>query len=333
MKQFKETKYVSGKDNITFFRNIRKRRVWLPFFISFLVFVFLVVSVIVVLRDGSRVVLTEVVVSHLQVPESFNGYKILQISDLLGKEFGDRQKKIKKLLKDAEYDMVLFTGDFFESPDETDFWAVRDLMECLRDDVPIYYIVGDNDYIPSNVDSDSNSWKICINPAKKTEFMKFFESEYGAKFVYPAQKITSESGESIYLTGVSYDKDVLNSMDFDQDVDFSICITHKPINYNVTRRLKDVNKRTFTEVDYDLSISGHTLGGQYRIPVLGAVYTPELGLFPDEDDVYGLSSDGNGRFNYISGGLGVEQGFRMLSTPEISLIELQKAEPDIEADS
>jgi predicted MPP superfamily phosphohydrolase len=322
---FKKTMYSSGKKKISFFKDIKKSRVWIPLVAIALAVVLLVTLLILILRDGSRVVLTEVVIAHEQVPESFDGYKILQISDLLGTEFGDRQAKIKKLLKDVEYDMILFTGDFFKSPEETDYWAVRDLMECLDTDVPIYYIVGDNDYVPANAPSNSNKWKMCINPPKKTDFMKFFEENYGAEFIYPAQKITSDEGESIYLTGIEYDKDVLNGMDFDQDKDFSICVTHKPINYNVTRRLKDVNKRTFTEIDYDVSISGHTLGGQYRLPVLGAVYDDETGLFPEEDDVYGLSSDGNGRLNYVCGGLGVEKGLRIFCTPEISLIELRTA--------
>ena len=321
--KFRKTKYASGKKKDAFFRDIKKKRVWIPFVAVALALVLLVGGIIAVLRDGSRVVLREVTVEHAQIPRSFDGYKILQISDLLGKEFGDRQAKIKKLLQGVEYDMILFTGDFLESPEEEDYWAVRDLMECLDPSVPIYYIVGENDYVPTNVNQDSDKWKMCITPPKKTDFMKFFEADYGAKFVYPARKITSEEGESIYLTGISYDRDTLNGMDFDQDKDFSICVTHKPINYNVTRRLKDVNKRTFTEVDYDLSLSGHTLGGQYRVPILGAVYSEEFGFFPDENDVYGLSGDGDGRINYVCGGLGTKSGIRVFCTPEISLIELK----------
>jgi len=324
--QYKQTVYASGKKKISFFKDVKRRRWWVPFCLCFLAFVLLVTGVIAVFRDASRVVLTEVTVEHPQVPASFDGYKILQISDIFGKEFGDRQKKIRKALEGAEYDIVVFTGDFLKSQNDTDFWPIRDLMDCIDPEAPIYYIVGDNDYHPEKVKEDSESWKICINPAYKTPFMEFFESEYGAEFIYPAQKITSDEGESIYLTGVNYNRDVLNAMDFDQDTDFSICVTHKPINYDVSRRLKDVNKRMFTEVDYDLSLSGHTLGGQYRIPILGAVYDTETGLFPEEDNVYGLSKDSAGRFNYICGGLGVQKGIRVMCTPEISIITIKPAE-------
>lgn len=77
-------------------------------------------------------------------------------------------------------------------------------------------------------------------------------------------------------------------------------------------RLKEVNAQRLTEVDYDLSISGHTHGGQVRLPLLGAVYVEGKGLFPQEEDSAGLHSDGQGRYNYISTGLGASgfPGFR-----------------------
>ena len=325
MKKLKPTKYTPGNKKELFFSDVKKKNILIPLLAVVLVFVLLIGGVIAMLRAGSRVVLTKVTVEHSQIPASFDGYRILQISDLYGKEFGDRQSRIRKLLKDVEYDMILFTGDFLSSAEDTDYWAVRDLMDCLNTEVPIYYIVGDNDYTPANVSADNDRWKMCIKPASKTDFMQFFEREYGAVFVYPAQRIDSPEGESIYLTGIEYTKDVLNALDFDPDSCFSICVTHKPINYNVSRRLKDVNKRTFTEVDYDLSISGHTFGGQYRLPLLGAVYSEDEGWFPQETSLYGLSSDGDGRLNYICGGLGTASGIRVFSTPEISLIELKCA--------
>lgn len=325
MKKLKPTKYTPGNKKVPFFADVKKKHILLPILAVLLVIALIAGCVIAMLRDASRVVLTKVTVTHSQIPASFDGYRILQISDLYGKEFGDRQSRIRKALEGVEYDMILFTGDFLSSAEDTDYWAVRDLMDCLNTNVPIYYIVGDNDYKPANVSEDNDRWKMCIKPAAKTEFMQFFEREYGAVFVYPAQRIESSAGESIYLTGIEYNKEILNNMDFDQDTCFSICVTHKPINYNVSRRLKDVNKRTFTEVDYDLSVSGHTFGGQYRLPLLGAVYSEDEGWFPQESSVRGLSSDGDGRWNYINGGLGTASGIRIFSTPEISLIELKCA--------
>jgi len=326
--KFKQSKYMSGNLKESFFVETKKKRPYIPIIIILLVLALLVVFATTGLRKGQTLVLTTVTVPSEQLPESFDGFRILQISDILGKEFGANQSKIRELLKDAEYDIVIFTGDFFQKDDEDpDFWLIRDLMSCLDSEVPVYYILGDNDYSPPVVSTTSDKWKMCIEPPQKTAFQEFFETEFNAKFIYPVQQVRNSVGDAIYLTGIEYDRDKLNNMDFDQDVDFSICVTHKPINYNVTRRLKDVNKRMLTEVDYDLTISGHTLGGQYRIPILGNVFSEDDGWFPQEEDVKGLSIS-DGRYQFINGGLGVESGFRFFSNPEICIIELQYVQPE-----
>ena len=304
MKKLRRNQYISRSTKDSFFVDEKKKRPIIPLIIVGVILAAVFAFFIYGLRYGGKVVIARATVESSQLPKSFDGYKILQISDVYGKEFGERQKKLRDMLKDEDYDIVIFTGDYMGNDTDPDFWVIRDIIEGLKED----------------------EWKMCIVPPRKLEIMSLFE-EYGGMFVYPAQIVTNASGDSIYLTGISYDREALNAMDFDQDVDFSICVTHKPINYNVSRRLKDVNKRTLTEVDYDLSLSGHTFGGQYRLPVLGAIFSDEEGWFPQEKSLRGISRDDAGRYNYICGGLGVASGVRFFSNPEISIIELKYAEP------
>ena len=58
--RFKKTMYSSGKKKISFFKDIKKSRVWIPLVAIALAVVLLVTLLILILRDGSRVVLTEV---------------------------------------------------------------------------------------------------------------------------------------------------------------------------------------------------------------------------------------------------------------------------------
>lgn len=323
MKRIKRTKFMTSDGKFRFFGKAEKRFNFVPLIVVFVILAILAIFIGTGLRQGTKLKVTHCVVSHEQVPKSFDGYKILQISDVYGREYGTGQSQIKKLLEKEDYDLVLLTGDYFGKEKDRDYWQVRDLLDCLKKDVPVYYILGDNDYSPLVVSAKSDKWKMCIEPQEKTPFQIFMEEECGAKFVYPIQKITNDFGESIYLTGIKNDKELMNKYDFDADVDFSITVTHKPINYDVSRHLKDVNKYTITEIDYDLSISGHTGGGKYRLPIIGSVYDPDEGWFPQEEDVVGLSKDSDGRFNYICAGLGTEKGFRFFSNPEISIIELK----------
>ncbi len=324
MKKIKGSRYISHSTKDSFFVEEKKKHPIVPLIIIAVLLTGIVAFAIAGLRYGGKIVVTSATVESDRIPESFDGFRILQITDLHGKEFGDRQQNLKQVIDGLEYDIVVLTGDYIGEDNDPDYWIVRDLIACFKEGTPVYYILGDCDYTPANVGSGSEKWKMCIVPENETPIMSVFR-DCGAEFVYPAKKITNGAGDSIYLTGISYDKELMNRMEFDQDTDFSICITHKPINYNVTRRLKDVNKRTITEIDYDLCLSGHTMGGQYRVPVLGALYSDDEGLFPQEKSLKGLSVDDGGRYTFISGGLGVETGFRFFSNPEISLIELKYA--------
>lgn len=325
MKKVKRKQYISPGAKESFFVEQKKRRPIIPLIIAGVILTALILFVVIGLHFGATIEVVRVSVESNRLPKSFDGFKILQISDLYGRDIGDDRSGLKAIINDLDYDAVIFCGDYMGDEEDPDFWLVRDLVGGVKEGVPVFYILGDADYKPKNAPENSEKWKMCIVPPRKLEIMSLFE-EYGGMFVYPAQIVTNESGDSIYLTGISYDREALNAMDFDQDVDFSICVTHKPINYNVTRRLKDVNKRTLTEVDYDLSLSGHTFGGQYRLPVLGAIFSDEEGWFPQEKSLRGISKDDAGRYNYINGGLGVASGFRFFSNPEISIIELKCAD-------
>lgn len=86
-----------------------------------------------------------------------------------------------------------------------------------------------------------------------------------------------------------------------------------------------------SDMGYDLVISGHYHGGQYRIPLYGALFIPEIngkGVLPKQSEVSGVI-DRDGYVEYISRGLGANASmkfleFRFFNTPEINVIKLTK---------
>lgn len=291
-----------------------------------IVFVLLLSLIIYVLYDNGQIDVEYVTVSHTQIPVSFDGFRILQISDLHGKMFGEENRNLVERIDSLDYDMILLTGDYMSDPDSGNYWDIIDLLtDIKKNDVPIYYILGEADYEPENKENLKDNWNVCIVPKEKTELMERLD-DIGAKFVYPIQKLERGS-DAIYFTGISYQESLFDELEFDVDKHFSICVTHKPIDYDVNARLSSINAQKLLEVDYDLSISGHTHAGQFRLPLLGAIYIEGEGLFPQESHSSGLHSDGQGRFNYISAGLGASGSFsfRFCNTPAISVITLKHA--------
>jgi len=298
----------------------RKKKKYLGLIITFIV-ILLIVATLSVVKDNGSIKVTGVTIKNDQIPTSFDGYRILQISDLNGISFGRMQKRLIDKINSLEYDAIILTGDYLESSDSEDYWILLDILNGISKEKPVYYILGDKDYKASEIEQKDDNWNISIYPKEKTEFMQRIE-EFGVMFVYPISQI-SIGDESIYLTGTDYNLEAFDAVNFDSDKCFSICVTHKPITYDVSSRLEDVNAVTLQEVDYDLSIAGHTLGGQQRLPFLGAFYVEGQGMFPQEQYTYGLRTDEDGRQNIITSGLGHTKGsFRLFNTPELILITL-----------
>ena len=289
-----------------------------------LVAVLLVLAVMTafVIKDNHSVRVKKYTVVNEAIPSDFDGYRILQISDLKGMTFGDSQQRLIEKINSLDFDMVLFTGDYTKDKDSLDSYVFVELIESLTREVPVYFILGDGDCTEEDTLDPDNR---CFMPSEDNGIAKAFR-DAGAEMVYPIKRI--EKGDSsIYLTGIKYYEQSFDKVDFDSDKVFSICVTHAPINYNVNKRLESVNILSLKEVDFDLAISGHTLGGTVRLPVLGAVYTKEGGLFPEERYVYGMQELDGGRKSIISSGLGRDGVFplRLFNTPEIVIIELRSS--------
>lgn len=73
-------------------------------------------------------------VASQKLPESFDGFKIVQLSDLHGAEFGEDGMELVDKVGSLEPDMIALTGDFVT--DEGDLAAVEsslpDLLSCAR---------------------------------------------------------------------------------------------------------------------------------------------------------------------------------------------------------
>jgi predicted MPP superfamily phosphohydrolase len=287
--------------------------------------------------DNNRVVVDDVTLSHAELPVSFDGYKILQISDLHEKTFGPEQKKLVNLIKKQEYDLVLFTGDYI-ADGRGDLKPLKDLLKGMPNDREMYYILGHTDV------NNSITSLVAGN-----RFFDLFE-KYGVKPLYPGQKITI-NGESIWLKTNPYVgiNEIVDGSPSQQMIDakkafdqlynnasdpFTIEVSHRPTEIDhEDDLLHDYRTTTLGEtdeewIDWHLSINGFTHGGQYYLPIIGPLYAPGYGFFPGKVNVRGVHTV-NGHTQYVSPGLGASgpafAKFRLFNTPSIGLITLKKS--------
>jgi hypothetical protein len=256
--------------------------------------------------------------SFKDLPASFDGLKVLQISDLHLGSFKNK-KEVQRgvdLIKQQNADLVLFTGDMVNyKSDEVLPW-----VDMLSEINPLYgkfSIMGNHDY------GDYVRWE---DEKEKKENMAQFESlhkEMGFKLLRN-QNLTIEKGEEkIYIAGSeNWGKGIFSKYgDIDKTLNnvpesaFTILMSHDPSHFD----LQVKQHANFVH----LTLSGHTHGMQFGIEVPGFIkWSPVKYRYPKWAGLYEESS----KYLYVNRGFGYI-GFpgRVGIWPEITVLELKKA--------
>ena len=241
-------------------------------------------------------------VKSQKLPESFDGFKIVQLSDLHGAEFGEDGMGLVEKVKELEPDIIALTGDFVT--DEGDLAAVEKLAARLVKLCPVYFISGNHEF--------GSGLAVKVRNILERAGVKYLSNEY----------LTISRGEDEILLGGVEDPlayaDMLSPDELAQKMNdaapdaFKILLGHR--NYWMTE---------YPELPVDLIFCGHAHGGLIRIPGVGGLIGTDRRLFPDFD----AGEYNNGRYTLIvSRGLGNSVPIpRIFNRPEIVCVELSSA--------
>lgn len=241
-------------------------------------------------------------VNSQKLPESFDGFKIVQLSDLHGAEFGEDGMELVDKVGSLEPDMIALTGDFVT--DEGDLAAVKKLAGRLTELCPVYFVSGNHEF--------GSGLAVKVRNILERAGVKYLSNEY----------LTISRGEDEILLGGVEDPlayaDMLSPDELAQKMNdaapdaFKILLGHR--NYWMTEYL---------ELPVDLIFCGHAHGGLIRIPGVGGLIGTDRRLFPDFD----AGQFNNGRYTLIvSRGLGNSVSIpRIFNRPEIVCVELSSA--------
>ena len=323
-------------------------------FIALWVLLFLLATgMIYNIYDNGRVVVAKQDITLNRLPEAFEGYRILQISDLHGKYFGKDQGRLLAAIHSLDYDCVLLTGDMnkYAESDETSSGAVFALLNGLGSDKPVYWVDGNTGpFAVENLGGSCTGELTSVGKEIEEKGVRVLlepaEIERNGQriwFVPPLDKpeidlnysdVPEERFENHeqYEKVLAYGEQLQGWYDeLNHNGDVKIRVNHYPMQVN----LSEEEMESLGYLDYSLSIAGHYHGGQWRIPFYGALYIPSPtagtnnGYFPDQKEVKGLIRFGEMQ-QYVSAGLGASAniallGFRLFDTPEINLITLHGA--------
>ncbi|EOO27550.1 phosphoesterase [Bacillus cereus BAG1X2-3] len=272
---------------------------------SVLLIATLVGCIIFLYLQNNLISITEVKITSSKIPSSFKGYKILQISDLHNKQFGDNQDVLIQKIKSIDPDIIAITGDLIDSKSydaEVSMQLIREIVKKY----PVYFVTGNHE-----------QWSGKYNRLEK-ELKKYDVN------VLRNQHVGIRKGEQeINLLGIDDPEFVTGNRDEGNIIIDEIKkakIEMQPDRYNVLLSHRPEFLTEYADEQIDLVLSGHAHGGQVRLPFIGGLVAPNQGVLPKY--TAGLYVEQSTSM-VVSRGLGnsiIPQ--RILNRPEIVVVQL-----------
>lgn len=276
---------------ISFLEHNKKR------IIIYIILFFIAIFTVWLIWSNVSVQKTRILVSSVDLPDSFDGFKIAHISDLHNAEFGENNKRLLKKLRNAKPDIIAITGDSIDSR-RTDMDVTLSFIEQAMEIAQCYFVVGNHEA-----------------RIKKSDYRDFEEKliQLGVIVLHNEATTIEKNNEKITIFGI--DDPACKSK-------FEYCLEQgaKMGNYTVLLSHRPEYFEAYVENGYDLVLSGHAHGGQFRLPFIGGLYAPMQGVFPKYDSG-AYKQDGTTMI--VSRGLGNSSfPIRFNNRPELIIIEL-----------
>ncbi len=259
--------------------------------------------------------MSEPEVSHYKItspllPESFDGLKLVHLSDLHNKVFGKDNSPLFDRIAAEKPDIIVMTGDMIShgAPNTDKFLR---LVRRMTELCPVYYVNGNHEL--SDLDGDAFAYvaetmaaygAVCLDNtyaelARGTDTIRLCGLCYSAEY-YRGVREYKRGWKAFMLT------DMINFLGVKQPGEYTILLAHNPLDFDV-----------HAEWGADLSLGGHVHGGLIRLPFVKGIFSPERRLMPKYKE--GVYRSGNS-FLIASRGLG---RFRVHNPPEIVSVTLR----------
>ena len=255
------------------------------------------------------------------LPAAFDGFKIVQISDIHAGSFDDAEEVAKgaELINEQNPDLVVFTGDMVNS-DKNEVDGFINIFAGIKAAYGKFAVLGNHDYYGVPEEEEGASEQDIV------EYWEDFFSKYeqmGFQMLNNITRFIEKDGEKFALTGVEnwgagrwFPKkgDLDKALTDVTDDDFCVLLSHDPSHWDekVIPHSKKVN----------LTLSGHTHGMQFGIKMPGFKWSPVQYRYPRWAGLYEEAQ----QYLYVNTGFGfLAFPGRVGMWPEITVIELVRA--------
>lgn len=258
-----------------------------------------------------KLVVKEQTLYFKNLPAEFDGYRIVQISDLHIGTYGEDTTFVARVVNEVlaqNPDLIVYTGDLVNS-DAAEVDPFIPLLSSLSAPDGVLSIFGNHDYCYYNHHHQMEVIR------KEQEALKAKEREMGWQLLLNEHRVIWRDSTCIAVVGVEnvgkppfpHDGDLPKAMAGLADSTFVILLSHDPSHWRM---------EVLSETDIPLMLSGHTHAMQFRI---GSI-TPVRLKYPEWGGLY----EEDGQQLFVSTGVGGGIPFRFGAWPEICVLTLRR---------
>ena len=277
------------------------------------------VIVLIVIMFDSRMIVRRY---EIDSPKVDTPIRIALITDLHSCKYGKKQTKLLNAIYAESPDLVLLGGDIFD--DVIEDTNTELFLAGISERYPCYYVTGNHEY-----------WSGQAKFSAKIDIL----NKYNIVILAGASEVVEVNGESINLCGVNDPDAYMVEIDSETDPQaYEEAQNRKEVTF--TQQLDNVSSvsengnftlllshrpeffEQYTDYNFDLVLSGHAYGGQWRVPlVLDGLYAPDQGVFPE---YAGGRYEQDGTTMIVSRGLARESTWapRVFNRPELVIVDI-----------
>ena len=261
-----------------------------------------------------KIDVTKYTISNEKIPEEFNGFKIVQLSDFHSQGYRNTTEDIINKVKDINPDIIVMTGDMV-SWDMEDIDEVKVLIKSLVELYPIYYIDGNHEHLAE-----------ILRPGKYVAFIEFMK-ELGVTTIKNDYIEIYKGDKSINLYGINLPLDgatglYVNKFQLEKNYVQKTLPEANEEKFNILLAHTPTFIKQYSQWGADLVLCGHMHGGIVRIPFTNiGLLSPERTIFPK----YAAGKfKVNGSIMIVNRGIGGSSfDLRLFNNPEITVITLR----------
>ena len=238
--------------------------------------------------------------------------RVVLLTDLHSYIYEPGQEPLIRRVKELKPDVIFLSGDMAD--DRNPFQGMALLLEGISKLAPCYYVTGSHDYWSGDI-----------------EDIKSAIRGYGVTVLEGQTTVLTVKGQRLSISGID-DPVMANALPGENEDEAYRRALHSfdhldRNEYNILAAHRPDFIAEYHALGFDMVLSGHTHGGQVRIPfLLNGLYAPNQGYFPR---YAGGLYDVNGTYLLVSRGLSYYPDLpRIFNPPEVVLVELKGLQED-----